>query len=174
MRYAIILAAMLLPLPAHAADDPPEPASHPDWSDVGREGVQIIRNSLYDPESVTIEWVSGFKWGYRKPVIGKRKFGWVACGNFNAKNRLGGYTGNQGFVLLHTPDGKTAIYEYGDGTSTCGRGVAPVNPELLALIAKEDARISVADELTKLAALLERGLITQAEYDTQKAKLLAN
>jgi hypothetical protein len=32
--------------------------------------------------------------------------------------------------------------------------------------------VSVAEELTKLAALMEQGLLTQEEFDTQKAKLL--
>jgi hypothetical protein len=34
------------------------------------------------------------------------------------------------------------------------------------------ASVSVADEIAKFAALLDQGLITQAEFDAQKAKLL--
>ena len=36
-----------------------------------------------------------------------------------------------------------------------------------------DAPSSVADELAKLAKLKADGLLTAAEFDTQKAKLLA-
>lgn len=39
--------------------------------------------------------------------------------------------------------------------------------------APEAASFSVADELTKFATLLEKGVITQAEFDAQKARLLA-
>jgi hypothetical protein len=38
--------------------------------------------------------------------------------------------------------------------------------------AQPQATISVADELSKLADLLEKGLITREEFETQKAKLL--
>ena len=35
-------------------------------------------------------------------------------------------------------------------------------------------RLSVADELTKLKALLDQGILTQAEFEAQKKKLLGN
>jgi hypothetical protein len=33
--------------------------------------------------------------------------------------------------------------------------------------------VSVADELAKLSALMEKGLITQGEFQAQKARLLS-
>ena len=33
-------------------------------------------------------------------------------------------------------------------------------------------RVSIADELGKLANLKEQGILTQAEFDTEKAKVL--
>jgi hypothetical protein len=36
------------------------------------------------------------------------------------------------------------------------------------------AQLDVADELEKLAALHERGILTDAEFDAQKTKLLAS
>ena len=35
-----------------------------------------------------------------------------------------------------------------------------------------NSRISVADELTKLKTLLDQGVLTQAEFEAQKKKLL--
>ncbi len=62
----------------------------------------------------------------------------------------------------------------GNSTDTCYRGKTPVNPELVAASAKpgDAPTFSVADELTKLADLLDRGLITEEEFAAQKAKLL--
>jgi hypothetical protein len=40
-------------------------------------------------------------------------------------------------------------------------------------IGSTSASVSVADELMKLADLQERGFMTKEEYETQKAKLLA-
>lgn len=173
----IYLAAILVFLPvavSAAPPTPPEPVSHPDWADAAENTVQALRKSFLDPSSATIEWVSGFKWGYRKPVIGKRTFGWIACGNYNAKNAYGGYVGNRGFDVVLTPDGSIGIYQFGDGISTCSRGAARVNPELqTALHLPSASQPSVADEIAKLADLKTKGLITEAEYAAQKAKLLS-
>jgi len=63
--------------------------------------------------------------------------------------------------------------------STCQDGhFVPVNPELHNVdpsgpAPAQAASIDPADELAKLGALKEKGLITQAEFDAQKAKLLA-
>lgn len=154
---------------------PPEPSAHPDWAKGAEQAVQILRNTAFDPDSLKIEWVSGFKWGYRKPVIGKRSFGWLACGNYNAKNRLGGYVGSAGFDVLYTETGEVSVFQYGDGVTTCTRGAAPVNPELLAATRSSDTvpAFSAADELAKLADLRSRGIITEAEFAALKAKILA-
>ena len=39
---------------------------------------------------------------------------------------------------------------------------------------KSSAPVSVADELKKMKELLDSGVISQAEYDSQKARLLNN
>ncbi|WP_404714066.1 SHOCT domain-containing protein [Sphingomonas sp. MMS24-J13] len=39
--------------------------------------------------------------------------------------------------------------------------------------AEGNARLGIADELIKLADLKAKGIITQVEFDAQKAKLLA-
>ncbi len=45
-------------------------------------------------------------------------------------------------------------------------------PVQAATIVEVKSQISVADELTKLKKLLDEGVLTQAEYDAQKKKLL--
>lgn len=112
-------------------------------------------------------------------MIGKRSFGWVACGNINAKNRMGGYVGVRGFHLLVDTGSFVTIAWEDEATSECDSGYrVPVNPELIAASSKDKpsavAALSVADELRKLAELRDKGIITTSEFDTQKAKLLSN
>jgi len=172
-----LTACLLVSSTANAKEElPPEPVTSPDWEAVAQGTASALRASLIDPESATVEWVSGFRWGYRKPVIGRRKFGWLACDNYNARNRFGGYVGAQGLSVLHTIEGDTTIFldSVGGGWDTCIRGAAPINPELVAATSEpvNTLTFSVADELTKLANLLDRGLITEGEFAAQKAQLL--
>ena len=179
MRQAALafVAFALAVSPLQARELPPEPP-RPDWEVAAEAAMSAMRASFFDPDSITIEWVSGFAWGYYKPLIGKRVFGWLTCGNVNARNRMGGYTGAQGFVVVHTPDGDTTVIlgAYpGNSTDTCYRGKVPVNPELIAASAKpgDVPALSLADEIAKLADLRERGLISEEEFAALKAKLLA-
>lgn len=157
-----------------ASKQPVEPVSHPSWQDAASASVQILRNSLVDPDSLNIQWVSGFRWGFRKPVVGKRVFGWIACGNFNARNRMGGYVGMRGFTVVVMESGEVSIFQYGDGESSCFRGSAPVNPELISAMPEiqENQHPSMAAEISKLADLRSKGIITEAEFEAAKAKLL--
>lgn len=111
-----------------------------------------------------------------KPLIGKRTFGWVACGNVNAKNRMGGYVGEEGFSLFVTPDGNVQVAMRGQVVSSCDDGVRiAVNPELAAstqTASSPPPTMSVADEIKKLADLRASGVLTDEEFQTQKAKLL--
>ncbi|MEE2664223.1 MAG: SHOCT domain-containing protein [Myxococcota bacterium] len=66
---------------------------------------------------------------------------------------------------------------YNVWVSDLGRRIAirartPPDAEM-ADTAVPDKAVLIADELEKLAALLQRGLLTQEEFDQQKAKLLA-
>ena len=178
---SVSLAAALLvfSVPVSAANPPPPaPTEHPDWGDAAERGLTALSAALFDPSSAQIEWKSGFRWGYLKPIIGKRTHGWVACGNVNAKNRMGGYVGARGFMLFVEPSAEVTIAFMGEMLSSCddGKHVA-INPELIAALPNESratAKLTVADELKKLAELRDAGVITQAEFDTQKAKLLAD
>ena len=177
-QLALAFAALTLAgAPLHARELPPEPPQ-PDWAVAAQAAMDAMRRSFIDPDSITIEWVSGFAWGYYKPLIGRREFGWLTCGNVNARNRMGGYAGSQGFVVIHTAEGDTTVIlgAYpGNSTDTCYRGKVPVNPELIAASAKpgDMPAPSLADEIAKLADLRERGLISEEEFAALKAKLLA-
>jgi len=157
---------------------PPEPATHPDWADARDKGLSGITSTLFDPTSVVVNWSSGFSWGFTKPIIGKRTHGWVACGTINAKNRMGGYVGARPFWIMADANG-AVTYDWAISTvSSCYTGTgAPVNPELKTIsptmAASGGSSVSVADELEKLAGLRDKGIISQAEFDTQKARLLA-
>ena len=155
---------------------PPEPATHPNWGETAQRGVAMLSSNLFDPGSAQVNWSSGFQWGYLKPLIGKRSFGWIACGSINAKNRLGGYVGAQGFLVFVQPSGSITASMQTDWVSTCDTGpFVPVPPELVntgALIAPASPVVGVAEELKKLAELRDQGIITAEEFAAQKAKLL--
>jgi len=52
------------------------------------------------------------------------------------------------------------------------RSAASAQPGPAILPARAEPTISIADELTKLAALKDKGILTEAEFDGQKAALL--
>lgn len=159
------------------APPPPAPAEHPDWAKVRATAENGIKTSLFDPSSAQFTYTSGFQWGYTKPILGGKKWGWVACGNMNAKNRLGGYVGAQAFVIRSDEGGNVTWVADGDDFGTCTSGVkAELQPELkdqAALEAQGGARLGVAEELSKLADLKAKGILSEAEFQAQKAKLLA-
>lgn len=161
---------------AKAPVQPPEPAEHPDWRQASEVGLNMLKSTYFDPGSAQVRWVSGFRWGFMKPLIGKRTFGWVACGNINAKNRFGGYVGERGFVLFVDAGGGIQVGMKGEIVSSCDDGQKlPVNEELLVTAhgpASAPQAISIADEIKKLADLRASGVLTDAEFAAQKAKLL--
>ncbi|WP_294390497.1 SHOCT domain-containing protein [uncultured Sphingomonas sp.] len=136
-----------------------------------------LKAKLIDPASAMFTYSSGFQWGWVGKMMGGRTWGWIACGAVNAKNRLGGYVGADRFYVLSDASGAVTWGYLKASMSTCDNGtVVPVQPELQATAgdaARQGGSIGVADELAKLAGLREKGLLTQAEFDAQKAKLLA-
>ncbi|MFN3943874.1 MAG: SHOCT domain-containing protein [Allosphingosinicella sp.] len=181
MRAALLIGCLLMassPAVARERAAPPEPADHPDWAAVRSLGVAEITGALFDPASAQITWSSGFRWGYAKPLIGRRTHGWIACGSINAKNRLGGYVGAQPFWIMAAANGTVTTGMVANTISSCDEGGGPPpNPELIAISpvvpGSSTGPVSVASELEKLAELRDRGIITQAEFETQKARLLA-
>jgi len=87
----------------------PEPTEHPNWAEVREQGEESLRESLVDPESARFRWTKGFYWTSYKNgatgMFGKTRWGWIACGTLNAKNRMGGYAGPEQVVMLVLPDG---------------------------------------------------------------------
>lgn len=156
------------------APPPQEPADHPNWAEVRRHAERQWRAFLIDPDSATFEYVSGFQWGSTRLGLRKRRYGWVACGNINAKNRLGGYTGREPFFVFIDAQTREVEVDYRwSRASTCDSGrYVPLQPEMLSAPV-DKSPLSIADELAKLADLRDKGIITQAEFESQKAKLLA-
>jgi Short C-terminal domain len=180
----VVLAAMLLiatPAVAKESASPPaEPSTHPEWTKIRDQGLSTVTSGFFDPGSAVINWTSGFQWGYYKPIIGRRTYAWVACGTINAKNRLGGYVGASPFFIAADASGSAFGHMGYDYVSTCtaaGSSSVPVNAELKNISPNMPVTsgtvASVADELAKLAGLRDRGIITQAEFEDQKARLLA-
>lgn len=176
-----ILAVCFL-LMAQAADakstpPPAEPAEHPNWGQTANRGVEMVKSTLIDPGSAQVTWSSGFQWGYIKPIIGRRKFGWIACGSINAKNRMGGYAGAEGYLVFVDVNGTITATLLSEWLSTCDGGpFVAVQPELLGSappLQGTAGTIGVADELAKLADLRDKHIISEEEFQVQKAKLLA-
>ncbi|SDA15096.1 SHOCT domain-containing protein [Sphingomonas sp. NFR15] len=152
---------------------PPEPTTRPKWIDVRREGERKFKSVLVDPDSAQISYSSGFQWGYLKPPLTARTYGWIACGSANAKNTMGGYAGARPFFILVDANGGVQADFADEYVSTCDQGKpVPLQPEL-ETSPSTVIPSSKADELGKLADLKSKGVLTQAEFDAEKAKLLA-
>lgn len=171
---------VLIMLSATALDakdtSPPEPTIQPDWSEVRRASEAALLPRLVDPRSAQIQWQRGFRWASYKPFLKRRVYGWTGCGLVNAKNRMGGYTGPVAFAIVYSA-GSVALLDMDDDGSL---GIVGGQCDLLKLpapqpgLSSQEANVpSVADELLKLVRLRDDGVLTSAEFDAQKAKLLA-
>lgn len=92
---------MSIAIPASAQAD----ADHaygpvPEWTSFREIAEKAISARLVDPESARITWLSGFRKGGFKPLLERRVFGYVACGEVNARNRMGGYVGATTFIAV--------------------------------------------------------------------------
>lgn len=157
--------------PAYSKPEPtpPAPSVAPDWSDVKLQSEAALKRSLFDPSSAQIKWVQGFTWGFYKPVLERRIFGWVACGTINAKNRMGGYVGAQGFTVVF--DGTVKRADINEYLACPPSPSSPLQPELEEVSFATNSS-SVADEIAKLAELKEKGVLSEDEFRAAKAKLL--
>ncbi len=174
-RLSALLALSLAT--ASNAQQTAEPPSHPDWTTTTKRGTDILLGELFDPSSAQFSWISGYSWGFLKPILGKRQQGWIACGRLNAKNRMGGYVGAKP-VLIFVSEAGTVTADYvSSWISTCDKAPnAAVQPELagLGVSAPSPSPIrQIADELGKLAELRSKGILTDEEFQAEKAKLLA-
>lgn len=158
----------------------PEP-KEPVWSKFRETAESQVRSRLVDPASAQFEWPFGFTYGTWKPLFGKRIEGYWTCGQVNAKNRMGGYTGATAFVVVMDNERATKYVEVGSGrefdllASQCAKSTAllpPPPPALSAVASLPENRVSIADELEKLAGLRDRGVLTEDEFQAQKDAIL--
>lgn len=141
-------------------------------------GEAAVKAQLVDPNSAEFEWPYGFILGTWKPFLAKRVTGYWTCGRVNARNRMGGYAGSAVFVVVLSEDGDARFVDIAEGKyplveTQCSKSASllpPGRPDV-ATAAGTPAAL-VADELEKLASLRDRGIITAAEFEAQKAKLL--
>lgn len=97
-----LIAAALLSAGTVMAKERPAPVygPAPDWQAYRERAERAIISRLIDPDSAKISWLGGYYQGEFKPVLRPRTSGYVACGLVNAKNRMGGYTGDHSFVVV--------------------------------------------------------------------------
>ena len=156
------------------------PKAEPDWRGMREAAEAAIRGSLIDPTSAEFQWPHGFLLGSWKPFLQRHMTGYFNCGLVNAKNRMGGYTGSTAFaVIMNDTSVSYVTVDEPKGLNLadamCSKTALPTpqpgmldnGPPPVAL-----PGFSVADEIAKLAALRDKGILTQAEFDAQKAALL--
>lgn len=155
--------------------------SGPDWRIFRRNAELALQSKLIDPDSARIQWTHGFILGYWKPFLSKRIEGYWTCGLINARNRMGGYTGNTAFVVVLGPDGGVRYSEIGQAgdydvlSASCAGSAKnlPPPPELLSaepLPVRETP--SIADEIRKLVELRDAGALSPEEFEAAKKRLL--
>lgn len=156
-------------------------SSGPKWGRFRRDAEAAVRARLIDPSSAQFEWPYGFLWGQWKPALQARVTGYWTCGQVNARNRMGGYVGRSAFVVVMSDEGSVKFVDIGDGkefdlvSMQCAKSVKllpPAPAEMAILPSDSPPPSSVADELEKLAALRDRGILSEAEFQAQKAELL--
>lgn len=169
---AYCLAGLALPPAAIGkSHQPEEPEKHPDWGYVADFAVNSLRDNLVDPNSLELRWDNGFAWAWIKDAFQPRRYGWLACGNYNAKNRLGGYAGRKRFITFVDQDGAITVGSAQNWANPCYHKPLSVivNSELVSIDA---SNTSIADELKKLAELKDSGALTTEEFERQKARVL--
>jgi hypothetical protein len=178
-RAALVL--LTLSWGAAAQSQAEEPA--PDYANMRAQGEAAIRERLIDPSSAEIEWPYGFVEGTWPTIFKNRTYdGYITCGFVNAKNRMGGYGGRTAFVVV-IADGQVRYSDIGkpDGSGWTSRTCAKSAPEfpapqqtMIASAVSPPTTVSIADELAKLAALRDGGVLSEEEFQSQKQKLLEN
>lgn len=102
LAQALALAALLASGGA-MAKKPEQPHVYgpaPDWKSFRERGERAIISRLIDPDSAKIQWLGGYHQGGYQPVLERKVHGYVGCGLVNARNRMGGYTGDRAFVVV--------------------------------------------------------------------------
>jgi hypothetical protein len=178
--------AAAAPQPAEVASCAPDrPCAAPGPADNHRlrlEAEAEIRSMLIDPGSAQFEWPYGLAYGSWRPTIYPHQTGFLACGTVNSKNRYGGYIGAKWFSVILRDDKAVLAHidqigGYAQSEHYCPHlGLPEPQPGMLDAAAPSGQAaappFSVADEIAKLAALRDKGDLTQREFEMQKAALL--
>lgn len=99
---ALALSALLAsgPVLAKEAEPPHVYGPAPEWRSFRAQAERAIISRLIDPDSAKIQWLGGYHQGGYQPFLERKVFGYVGCGLVNARNRMGGYTGDRAFVVV--------------------------------------------------------------------------
>lgn len=131
-------------MPASAAAKKAEAPAYeygpaPDWNEYKALAENAVRQRLIDPGSAEFSWNYGYYKSYWKPLLQGKVFGYVACGQVNARNRMGGFAGRNYFAVV-IDRGSVRFVELGDGgpydlvamgcTKAVQRGVFPALPAM--------------------------------------------
>ena len=135
--------------------------------DFVKASINGIKKMVKDPDSIQ----------FRNVFISTSKLQ-TLCGEINAKNSYGGfvgfrrfyYTGRAGLDEIENPGDSIFSGMY---PKMCAISRKPISllPGIASLRAKSS---SVADEISKLNDLRQKGILTNLEFETQKKKILAN
>jgi hypothetical protein len=176
---------------ACAPDHPCEAAGPaPDYHALRLAAEAELRTKLIDPGSGQFQWPLGFAYGSWRPTIYPHMTGYLGCGRVNVKNRFGSDAGVKWFVAIVRDDGKVVLAHidetvgFAQAKPYCARAGLP-RPQagmldVAATAAQSvetpapgaDQPLSVPAELARLAALRDRGVLTQAEFQVLKQALL--
>ncbi|CAM3344812.1 PDZ domain-containing protein [Asticcacaulis taihuensis] len=122
MSFANNATAREVPLTQHVV------GAAPTWDQAISTGERAIKDRMVDPDSTKIEWPYQFSAVSRKAPFGKTRYGYFTCGTVNSKNRMGGYSGKQWFLIM-LKDGAVTDLEIdspGDGQWTAYECLADV------------------------------------------------
>jgi hypothetical protein len=100
-KVRLIISVMIgIALAAAVAPAAIDPGPAPSWDEAVVIGNQAILSRLIDPDSARVAWPYTLFGGSLKGLFSKRQTGWITCGLVNARNRMGGYTGNAFFLIV--------------------------------------------------------------------------
>lgn len=160
--------------------------AEPNFGSMREIAERAVRARMVDPSSSQFEWPYGFVNGEWKRLFAKRVPGWITCGFVNSRNRMGGYVGRTAFVVVFDDMATMKLLDIGDsskdfdlvgmGCQKTANSFPSPQPGMFAAetIAEPGAErgMLVADEIAKLGNLRDKGLISDAEFDAQKRKLI--
>jgi hypothetical protein len=168
-----------------ARDSADAGAPVPNWGAMKKAAEDDILGRLVDPDSAKFDWPNGFILGTWSPKWARKNtHGYFTCGTVNSRNRMGGYAGTSSFVAMFDGIGSRLWWTLVDTQARphliameCDRIAGQFPPPQAGMANVRPLRgraeiSSLADEISKLAALRDKGILTEEEFQMQKAVLL--